>query len=338
MSKSIRSAQGQIEARNFEIRKNVLKYDEVMNKQRTVMYKQRQRILEGEDLKEQIAGFIDRVLTNQIVNFLVEDKPEDWNLESLKNQLKNVYPITLDFDEIATNAGGIGSLSQQEIIDPVLEDAHKIYEDRESFVSEENMRNIEREIILTVLDRRWRQHLYEMDYLKEGIGLRAMAQKDPLVEYSIEGSRLFDEMNYSIMEESVGFLFNINLPSPEEMEQIKEQQRLQKEAETLQYSAPDDSTIGESEVLNQDQQISTRNSEGRKSDGNNKQQANQSKGTANANQSASPWSDGRTFPGTSTNSFCPCGSGKKYKLCHGRNEKNNSTRQKPKKKAKNKRR
>ncbi|MFC9998268.1 preprotein translocase subunit SecA [Nocardia sp. NPDC127526] len=217
VSRAIKSAQTQVEQQNFEIRKNVLKYDEVMNQQRTVIYAERARILNGEDMEGQVQEMITDVITAYVQGATAEGYVEDWDLEKLWGALKTLYPIGLDYRELSgQNADGeFGELSREELLEAVLDDAHAAYERREAEIDglagEGSMRNLERQILLSVLDRKWREHLYEMDYLKEGIGLRAMAQRDPLVEYQREGFDMFSAMTDGLKEESVGFLFNLQV-------------------------------------------------------------------------------------------------------------------------------
>ncbi|MEG8183533.1 preprotein translocase subunit SecA [Nocardia terpenica] len=217
VSRAIKSAQTQVEQQNFEIRKNVLKYDEVMNQQRTVIYAERQRILSGEDMEGQVQEMITAVVTAYVNGATAEGYVEDWDLAKLWTALKTLYPVGIDYKDLTgeNESGEIGDLSREELLDAVLDDAHQAYERREKEIDElagaGSMRNLERQVLLSVLDRKWREHLYEMDYLKEGIGLRAMAQRDPLVEYQREGFDMFAAMLEGLKEESVGFLFNLQV-------------------------------------------------------------------------------------------------------------------------------
>jgi len=211
VTRGIQSAQSQVEARNFEIRKNVLKYDDVMSRQRTVIYDERRRVLEGEDLQEQIQHFSHDVLSAYITGATNAGRPEEWDLDALWVALRGVYPITITPDEVVEQAGGPTRLSAELIETEVISDATHAYAEREALIGEENMRQLERRVVLSVLDRKWREHLYEMDYLKEGIGLRAMAQRDPLIEYQREGFQLFGAMTDAIKEESVAYLYNLEV-------------------------------------------------------------------------------------------------------------------------------
>ncbi|CAB5037592.1 MAG: preprotein translocase subunit SecA [Actinobacteria bacterium] len=212
VSNAIRSAQTQVEAQNFEIRKNVLKYDEVMNRQRVVIYEERRRVLEGEDLHEQVRGFLDDTISGYVTAETSDGYAEDWNLDRLWAALKTVYPTGVTPREIIEHSGGgKDSLTQEYLVEELRADAQAAYDRREEALGDEVTRELERRVVLSVLDRKWREHLYEMDYLQEGIGLRAMAQKDPLVEYQREGFILFNAMMDAIKEESVGFLFNVDV-------------------------------------------------------------------------------------------------------------------------------
>lgn len=216
VSKAIKSAQTQVEQQNFEIRKNVLKYDEVMNQQRTVIYDERRRILEGENLEGQVESMITDVVTAYVNGAASEGYVEDWDLEQLWSALKTLYPVGIDYKELVGAAeAGDSDLDREGLLDALLKDAHDAYAKREQQINEiageGGMRELERRVMLSVLDRKWREHLYEMDYLKEGIGLRAMAQRDPLVEYQREGFDMFTGMLEGLKEESVGFLFNLQV-------------------------------------------------------------------------------------------------------------------------------
>jgi preprotein translocase subunit SecA len=211
VTRGIQSAQSQVEARNFEIRKNVLKYDDVLSRQRTVIYDERRRVLEGEDLETQVQHFTKDVLSAYIAGATVGGRPEEWDLDALWTALKAVYPVSITPDEVVEQAEGITRLTPEIIETEIVSDAEHAYAAREEQIGEVNMRQLERRVVLSVLDRKWREHLYEMDYLKEGIGLRAMAQRDPLVEYQREGFQLFNAMTEAIKEESVGYLFNLEV-------------------------------------------------------------------------------------------------------------------------------
>jgi preprotein translocase subunit SecA len=210
VSRAIRSAQSQVESQNFEIRKDVLKYDDVLNRQRQVIYRERRRVLEGADLHEQIRQMIDEVTASYVTVATADGYPEEWDLDKLWRAFKQLFPITLKIDAVIEEAGGDKSgLTADLLTDLVQENAQEAYDRREAELTPDLMREIERRVVLSVLDRKWREHLYEMDYLREGIGLRAMAQRDPLVEYQREGYDMFNAMMDGIREESVGNLFNL---------------------------------------------------------------------------------------------------------------------------------
>lgn len=221
VTRAIKSAQTQVEQQNFEVRKNVLKYDEVMNKQRMVIYDERRRILEGENLAEQARNMLVDVITAYVDGATAEGYSEDWDLEQLWTALKQLYPVGIDHHDLIDSdaVGEPGELTREELLEALIADADRAYAEREkqieAIAGEGAMRQLERNVLLNVLDRKWREHLYEMDYLKEGIGLRAMAQRDPLVEYQREGYDMFIGMLEGLKEESVGFLFNVAVePAP----------------------------------------------------------------------------------------------------------------------------
>ena len=217
VTRSIASAQTQVEARNFEIRKNVLKYDDVLNRQRTVIYDERRKVLHGEDLHEQVRHFINDVVSGYVTAETAEGFPETWNLERLWTALGGVYPMGVSIEELEQEASGRSGLTADQLRLELQSDAQHAYDERERSLTPSVTREVERRVVLSVLDRKWREHLYEMDYLQEGIGLRAMAQRDPLVEYQREGFMLFEAMTDGIKEESVGFLFHLEV-DPAEIE------------------------------------------------------------------------------------------------------------------------
>jgi len=271
VSNAIRSAQTQVESLNFEMRKNVLKYDDVMNRQREVVYGERREVLGGADIQEQVKTFIVDTITAYAQSATSEGFGEDWDLETLHTALKALYPISFTVEELIADVGGRSGLDQGFILDRVLGDVEKAYEAREENLTPTVTRELERKILLSVLDRKWREHLYEMDYLQEGIGLRAMAQRDPLVEYQREGYDLFAAMMDAIKEELVGYLFNVEVNVEEESGGVEAKglSPAIKPQNELRYSAADDAG-----------------------------------GVVSSG-------------GTSRNAPCPCGSGRKYKRCHG---------------------
>ncbi|MFD1152219.1 preprotein translocase subunit SecA, partial [Saccharothrix hoggarensis] len=216
VTRAIRSAQTQVEQQNFEIRKNVLKYDEVMNEQRKVIYAERRRVLDGEDLREQVEHMITSVVGEYVDGATADGYAEDWDLEQLWTALKTLYPISLDHKALLDEDEDV---TRESLKARLQADALAAYEAREADIDGRvgpgAMRELERRVLLSVLDRKWREHLYEMDYLKEGIGLRAMAQRDPLIEYQREGFDMFNAMLDALKEETVGFLFNLQVEAAE---------------------------------------------------------------------------------------------------------------------------
>ena len=269
VSNAIRSAQTQVEAQNFEIRKNVLKYDDVMNRQREVIYGERRLVLEGKDIQEQVAEFMSETLGAYVDAATSEGFAEDWDLEKLWTALKVIYPVSFSIQELENEVGSRAGLDADFLRTRILDDVATAYEKREQSLGSEVMRELERKVLLSVLDRKWREHLYEMDYLQEGIGLRAMAQRDPLVEYQREGFDLFTAMMDAIKEEIASYLFNIEVQvEGGNKVQAKGLEQPEAPAAALMYTAADEDGV-------------TRSSD------------------------------------VSRNGPCPCGSGKKFKRCHG---------------------
>ncbi len=338
LTRAIRSTQTQVEHLNFEIRKDLLKYDDVMNRQRQVVYAERHRVLDGEDLSEQVRGMIEEVISDYVAQATAEGFAEEWDLDQLWRAFARLHPVGVSLEELVEEEGGERSgLSAQIITERMQADALAAYDQREAEFTPEVMRELERRVVLSVLDMKWREHLYEMDYLREGISLRAMAQRDPLVEYQREGFELFNAMMEAIKEESVGNLFHVmpvvpDVPvsgeagpdgewiAPEGLVQAAPGQVVagpppggaavtgsgtaggaaepravpaafgprgtggtggQKQPEGLQYTAPSEDGSG----------MAVRSS-------------GKAAGTADYSKV------GRNEP-------CPCGSGKKFKLCHG---------------------
>ncbi|GAB3842329.1 preprotein translocase subunit SecA [Nesterenkonia populi] len=207
VSSAIANAQQQRESQNTEQRKNVLKYDDVMNRQREAIYSDRRRILEGDDVHEKVQHFIEDAVGLMIDEKTVASSPEDWDLESLWEELGGLYPVSLEIEDLIEDAGGVDQLSAKQLKREITSDAKIAYEQKEDEVGSEALRALERRVMLSVIDEKWQEHLYEMDYLKSGIGLRSMAQRDPLVEYQREGYLLFQGMADQIREEAVRKLF-----------------------------------------------------------------------------------------------------------------------------------
>ena len=218
VSRSIASAQHQVEARNFEIRKNVLKYDDVMTGQRETIYGERRKVLEGEDMGPQLRAFMESLVTGLVDEAIADKAVDEWDLPSLWENLRGYYPPSVTIDEVLEEHGGAASLIRDDLVTELVGDIHAVYADTEDRLNanplaqaqlgEEPMRTLERRVVISVVDRLWREHLYEMDYLKEGIGLRAMGQRDPLVEYKDEGAQMFQAMVERIREESVQQVFS----------------------------------------------------------------------------------------------------------------------------------
>ena len=274
---AIRNAQTQVEQQNFEIRKNVLKYDEVLNKQRQVIYGERAKVLEGQDLSDQILEFIDETVQAYVLAATSEGYPEQWDLDQLMMAMKNLYPTAISLDTLRQQNGG--TIDQDVLLEALRNDAAQAYRTREALLTPKVMRELERQVVLSVFDRKWREHLYEMDYLQEGIGLRAMGQRDPLVEYQKEGYDLFVAMMDAIKEQVVGFTFNAQVQVQENQQSVEAKgfTKVEKQ-QNLSYSAP--SIDGEE-------------------------------------ASTQPVVKQRSVVEVGRNEQCPCGSGKKYKRCHG---------------------
>ncbi|WP_052824285.1 preprotein translocase subunit SecA [Bifidobacterium animalis] len=355
VSKGVRNAQKAVESRNFEIRKNVLKYDDVMNKQRTVIYSERQAVLKGEDIHEDIEAFISDTLTSYVRGAKNgSDKPADWDWNGLFKAVNDLYPTKVTMDEAKEAAEGLkGDKAMDAVVKLFVDDADAQYEAFETKLGAAGLRTLERRVVLAVLDRKWREHLYEMDYLKDGIGLRGMGQRDPLVEYQREGYQMYNQMIEAIKEETVQLLFHIDLDSiaqtndngtdsiddaavdsaeikmgddvseddelskgnlsehePEEAARIDDHADELETAENIaavKEAAAEGERIPESGLLGPEPMS---HAEGK---------VPASK-RPKSEELKTPWSDGRTFPGTPKNAPCPCGSGRKYKMCHGQNE------------------
>jgi preprotein translocase subunit SecA len=267
VTRAIANAQRQVESQNFERRKNVLKYDEVMNRQREVIYDTRRRILEGEDLGEQTLNFLTDVVSDVFEEYAPPGVyPEEWDLDGLFTTLSSIYPVGVEQEKV-----DLTTIDHAELEALLLEDAERAYKEREAELGSELLAELERAVLLTVLDRHWREHLYEMDYLQEGIGLRAIGQRDPLVEYQREAFDMFQGLQEAIKREAVAYVFNASI---EVAEQAEEQRQ----------SSPD-----------RDVRFSSASTE---------DEARAAQGQTRRQKV------GRNQP-------CWCGSGKKFKACHG---------------------
>lgn len=211
VTNAIASAQQQVETQNFESRKNILKYDDVMNRQRSVIYAERRKVLEGEDLEAWVSTMIGDVIAGYVNGATTQSYASDWDLDSLWEAFAKLFPVSVTIEDLENEHGGRSNLTRENIIAAISEDAREAYGRREKELTPELTRELERRVVLNVLDRKWRDHLYEMDYLREGIGLRAYSQRDPLIEYQAEGYDMFNRMMESIAEETVGYLFNVKV-------------------------------------------------------------------------------------------------------------------------------
>jgi preprotein translocase subunit SecA len=313
---AIANAQAQVESQNFESRKNVLKYDDVMNRQREVIYGERRQVLEGADLKEQIRTFIDDVVAAYVTE-ATTDFAESWDMEALWVGLKQLYPISLSYDRLEQEAGGRENMSREALIEAVTKDAHEAYDRREAEVGADVMRELERRVVLSVLDRKWREHLYEMDYLREGIYLRAYSQRDPLVEYQREGFDMFATMMDGIKEESVGFLFNLDVEvETEEDEDLGEGVAVEEvELEPMRQEVPSAPSVFE-KPREGSPQIRAKGLDRPKQPQRLAYSAPSVDGEAEV-KTGTVTNAGDEYANVGRNALCPCGSGKKYKRCHG---------------------
>ncbi len=279
VSKAIERAQTQVESQNFEIRKNVLKYDEVMDLQRKVIYAERKKILEGEDIHDQALDIVRDVIASAVSEHAsTELHPEEWDWEQLMARVREIFPTHLkleDFDQERSDAG--------EVIEAFVEDGIKVYAEREAELGADQMRQIERLVLLNVIDNRWREHLYEMDYLQEGIGLRAMGQRDPLVEYKREGFDMFVQMQGVVKEDFARYVFHVEAVKEDQQSQPTKMREERRQIPMAQ-AAPPPVDAAEEDFEADD-------------------------GGLHVTQAISD-----KIP---RNAPCPCGSGKKYKQCHG---------------------
>ncbi|MFT3872752.1 MAG: preprotein translocase subunit SecA [Nocardioides sp.] len=310
VTNAIASAQSQVESQNFESRKNVLKYDDVMSRQREVIYAERREVLEGADLENQIRGFIDDVIAGYVTE-ATQEFPEEWDLEALWVALKQLYPISLNHADLEDEAGGREFLEVEDLVERLQADASAAYDRREEEVGEEVMRELERRVLLSVLDRKWREHLYEMDYLREGIYLRAYSQRDPLVEYQREGFDMFAAMMEGIKEEAVGFLFNLEVQVEEEDEVELDDEGIFELVDT-----PVELGVAEPVPAPEHPLIKAKGLDAPQQPQRLSYSAPSEDGEAEVSGEAASASDD-AFAKTGRNALCPCGSGKKYKRCHG---------------------
>ncbi|RKW71646.1 preprotein translocase subunit SecA [Galactobacter caseinivorans] len=241
VSKAIESSQARVEGVNAEQRKNVLKYDDVMNRQREAIYADRRHILEGEDLQEKVSHFIEDAIGAMVTEATAEGSGDQWDLKALWTNIKALYPISITPEDVVEEAGGAGHLTADLLRREITSDAEVAYERREEQLGSSTMRDLERRVVLSVIGRKWQEHLYEMDYLKEGIGLRAMAQRDPLVEYQREGYAMFETMMEAIREESVSLVFHADVEPGHDASEATAPGLEQPEAPaSLEYTSPDE--------------------------------------------------------------------------------------------------
>ncbi|WP_104108045.1 preprotein translocase subunit SecA [Nocardioides sp. 616] len=310
VSSSIASAQANLESQNFESRKNVLKYDDVMSRQREVIYGERRRVLEGADLEEQIRTFVDDVIAGYVTGATV-DYAEGWDLDALETALKQLYPMSFTLESLEAEAGGRGNLTREALVTSLQKDAQAAYDRREEEIGAEAMRELERRVVLSVLDRKWREHLYEMDYLREGIYLRAYSQRDPLVEYQREGFDMFAAMMEGIKEESVGFLFNLTV----EVEEADEQPAEVAAGDTADEVEAPASGIDLAAAAAHAPQVRAKGLDKPSRPTQLTYSAPAEDGDVEVKAEENKPED--PFAGTGRNADCPCGSGKKFKKCHG---------------------
>ncbi len=279
VTKAIERAQSTVEQRNGEIRKNVLKYDEVMNEQRKVIYQRRDQILEGLDLKVAAMDYLAEAVDALIETHCVSDADDEWDLEGLARELVSFWPSAVTIGHLADCA------NTDDMYDLIMADASRFYAQREAEMGEATMREVERQVMLRIIDQRWREHLEEMDYLQEGINLRAMGQKDPLTEWQREGFEMFGALMKGIAQDFVKYVMHVQVvknEAPTMQVQNLQQSSFETEentafSEASPEAAPPSAPVQKTVV-----------------------------------KSAEDWST------TPRNAPCPCGSGKKYKMCHGR--------------------
>ncbi|NLO27650.1 MAG: preprotein translocase subunit SecA, partial [Actinobacteria bacterium] len=296
ISRSVESAQKKVEEQNFQIRKHVLEYDDVMNLQREVIYGQRQRILAGDNMREDVLEIVAHVLRGQVEVFTSSSRfSEEWDLDEMLTTLRTFFPTNLSRETFADPT----DLDADGLVELVIEDAVGVYEAREERFGAEAMRAMERWVLLRTIDSKWRDHLYEMDYLREGIGLRALAQINPLVAYKNEGYTMFQEMMESIQEDFVRYLYHLEI--------VREEQPQEAGAgRELAYSGGGDGSLAQNFAVVGE--AAARSGGVRDGSAEAYEAAQQATRTVVAPRSVTKV--GRNDP-------CPCGSGKKYKRCCG---------------------
>ncbi|MCK4421769.1 preprotein translocase subunit SecA [candidate division WOR-3 bacterium] len=293
ISRAIENAQKRVERMNFHIRKRLLEFDDVMNKQREVIYSIRNDILDRKNLKDRVMVWIEDVLYELIDSYLIDKYPEEWDWEGLKADLIEFFLVDLNLENV-----DMKEINKQKFEEELEKRVKKRYDDKEKIIGEGGMRQFERLIILQVIDTEWRNHLYELDALKEGINLRSFAQKDPLVEYKRESFALFEDLLFSIAKSSVKFLFRFQpevVELPEEIQGVEVKEEFQgvgaevEKQQKMQAPKEEIPTIGNPEL-----------------DRNFKEAVEKMR------------KQGKSLRDIGRNNTCPCGSGKKFKKCHGK--------------------
>ena len=305
LSKQIENAQKKVEEQNFVSRKNVLKYDDVMNVQRMVIYEQRRHVLEGADLSEEIASWLDQLVARIVYEHTEAEYQEDWDLDSLFKEMQTLYDTEIKREELA----GAG-LTREELIEEFQEDAQDAYAAKAEEYGAELLRDVERYLVLQVVDVRWREHLESMEYLRDGIHLRAMAQKDPLSEYRSEGHAMFEELTAIIQEEVVRYLLRIQI-----------EQRPDQEPPAA--PAPEGNGGDNGGLVYEHESVS--GADAIRAAGAGAAAPATGGGAATmagaGGAAATTVSTGQRvateFDRVGRNDPCPCGSGKKFKKCHG---------------------
>ncbi|HWC69243.1 MAG TPA: preprotein translocase subunit SecA [Acidimicrobiales bacterium] len=306
VTKAIERAQNTVEQRNAEIRKNVLKYDEVMNEQRKVIYRRRDQILSGADLRAEALEYLDDAVATTIAAHCVSEVEDEWNLDGLADELKTLYPSTVTPEQ----------LGEQRHVDDmrelVMDEVGAFYERREQEMGPDVMREVERQVMLRIIDQRWREHLYEMDYLQEGINLRAMGQKDPLVEWQREGFEMFGQLMHGVANDFARYVTHVQVVRQDQPATAPAAEERKVEAPTMAAVARDTDEQAERDTETDDDAVD-------------REPAVAAARPARRGSTAAPatrvpqtvvkdeWAK------TPRNAPCPCGSGKKYKLCHGSN-------------------
>ena len=295
VSKAVERAQGTVEDRNFEIRKDVLKYDEVMNEQRKIIYRRRQQILDGEDLRDAAIEAIESTIGRLVDQYCGGEFVEEWNTEGLLEDARTHFPTRVTKEQL--DAAG----DTQAMAELLLDDATALYAEKEASIGAETLRDIERRVMLSVIDQHWREHLYEMDYLQEGINLRAMGQQDPLSEWQREGFDMFEAMMGQIEDDFVQYVFHLQVVVDDAAAERGAQRAVQR---------AERSGAGLQRRSRARWRPSRELDDGRR----------RRPGIAGdrGRRAAVVQEPVRVEKTPGRNEPCFCGSGKKYKLCHGR--------------------